>query len=302
MIKLVDLFLKKSDMKATATINGEVHELSMPIGGNDPYEEPVKSIKEQQYYYFCHVIDKIIDNKQYALTVVSKFDMKRYYEFVNPRENDIVYRLVDVSSVGLDGNGKIICGWHNRLEVDEVRMKGTGGFWDQVLDTTIYFKNETKSNKTYEVKPQNLNNILRDNLLVCEKNVTIDLEGEFVECINLIADFTRKNDTTYPYAKISEEIAKFDNMRTAIGVVSNIFPVGKSFKLAQQMINYIAEIISGSSLILPAKEFYNLRGPVKISQITKDIYESSIGQTGDLYYYKNKKKSNKKSDHVEIYY
>lgn len=312
---IIDMFLKKSEMTATANINGETHELSMTIGGDDPYEEPHKDYKEQQYYYFCHVIDKFIDGEQYALTVVSKFDMKRYYNFLNPRENDIIYRLVDISSVGLDGNGKIICGWHNRMEVDETRQQGTGGFWDQLLNTKLYFEDKIKSNQTYEAKPQNLNNILCDYLLVCEKNVTIDLGEKFVKCIKLISDFTRKNDTSYPYARINEEIAEFDNIRTAIGVVNNIFPIGKSFKLAQHVISYIAEVIGGSSLVLPATKFYDLRGPVKIGQVTKDIYEPhQSNPTSEIWdetkkkmvevinYNKNEDLSNDKSDEVRIYY
>ena len=297
--KLVDLFLEKSEMTATASVNGETHDLSMTIGGNDPYVEPEKPIKEQQYYYFCHVIDKFIDGEQYALTVVSKFDMKRYYEFDRPRENDLIHKLVDISSVGLDGNGKIVCGWHNRHIVDEEKMIG-GGIVDDTLNTRIYFDPKTKSNETYEAKPQSLDNILCDNLLVCEKNVTIDLGEKFVECINLIADFTRKKDTTYPYARINEEIAEFDNIRTAIGVINNIFPIGKSFKLAQYVIGYIGEVIGGSSLVLPATKFYNLRGPVKIGQVTKDIYRSYIGENSKRYY--EKTESNEKSDNVEIYY
>ena len=58
----------------------------------------------------------------------------------------------------------------------------------------------------------------------------------------------------------------------------------------------------GSSIVLPASDFYDLRGPVMLNQITTDIYESSFGQNGKLYYYKTEKQSNKKSDYVTIYY
>ena len=49
--KLVDLFLEKSEMTATASVNGEVHELSMIIGA-DELDEPIRNYKEHQYYYF----------------------------------------------------------------------------------------------------------------------------------------------------------------------------------------------------------------------------------------------------------
>ncbi|ADV50555.1 hypothetical protein Celal_3289 [Cellulophaga algicola DSM 14237] len=299
--KLVDIFLKKSEMTATASVNGETHDLSMSIGGDNSHEEPMKPFKEQQYYYFCHVIDKVVNGEKYALTVVSKFDMKRYFEFLNPRDNDTMYRLVDISSVGLDGNGTIICGWHNRLTIDEVKMIG-GGIIDDALNTRIYFEHKTKSDETYNAKPQNLDNIICDNLLVCEKNVTIDLGSDFSEHINEIAKFTREKDTTYPFARINEKIAKFDNSRTAIGILSNFIPVSKTYKLATTTINFIAEVIGGSSLVLPATDLYDLRGPVKISAVTTDIYESDIGQNSKRYYYKKEKQSNKKSDNVKIYY
>ena len=299
--KLVDIFLKKSEMTATASINGETHNLSMAIGGDDPYEEPMKPFKEQQYYYFSHVIDKVVNGEKYALTVVSKFDMKRYFEYSRPRDNEFMYRLVDISSVGLDGNGTIICGWHNRLTIDEERMIG-GGIVDDALNTRIYFEHKEKSNETYNAKPQNLDNILCDNLLVCENNVTIDLGSDFIGYIQRIAKFTRESDTTYPFARINEKMAEFDNIRTALGVVSNFIPASKSYKLAKFVLSFIGEVIGGSSLLLPASNFYDLRGPVMLNQVTTDIYESYIGENGERFYDKKEKQSNKKSDNVKIYY
>lgn len=286
--KLVDLFLEKSEMTATATINGESHELSMPIGGSK-LEDPVKPWKKQMYYYFCHVIDyedPVVSGKRYALTVVSKLDQKCYLENLKYKENETIDIISDLTSVGLDGNGKIICGWHNRLKaVDEKKI--SDNYFDIGFRNRIYFKRKNKKKETYNAKKQNLNDILTSNVLVCEKNVNIDLDEKFVDYIAKIGRFTRENDVTYPYARMSEEIAKFDNIRTGIGAVSMFVPIGRAYKFTQEVISMIMDLIGSSSLVLPATDFYNLRGPVKLTPVTMDTYAAYLGQDGE-YHYKDK--------------
>ena len=278
---IIDMFLKKSEMTATATVNGEIHELSMTIGGNNLVNEPVKPIKEHQCFYYCHVTDEFIEGKKYALTVVSKFDLKRYYDYGEPNSQKLIERLVDITSIGLNGNGVPVTGWHQRRVIDEVRKETDGAFMDRLLKINHYFEQKVKNDYVFKVKPQNITDIECNQMLVCEQNVNIPLDDEFMKCIEEIGTFTRENDTTFPYAVISDEMSEFDNIRTAIGAVSMFLPVGKAYKLTQEVIGYIADIISASShsLALPASKLFDLRGPVKLSKVTKDIYINKEGRT-----------------------
>ncbi len=296
--KLVDLFLKKSEMTATANINGETHELSMIIGGSE-LKELEKPYKEHQYFYYCYVTDEFVNGKKYALTVVARMDLKRYYGIPEPIKNEIIYRHVDITHIALDGNGTPITGWHHRREIDEIRKEGDGGIWDSILNTSKYFEHKTKSDKTYRVKEQNINDVLNKQILVCQSNVNIKLEKNFIKYLNEIGNFTRENDTTFPYAVISDEMADFDNIRTAIGAVSMFVPVGRAYKLSQEIVSYLMDIIGSSSLALPASKFYDLRGPIKLSKVTRDVYESFIGQNSKHYY---EKKQTNQNDEIIIFY
>jgi hypothetical protein len=312
---IIDLFLKKSEMTATATINGETHELSMTIGGNNLVNEPLKPIKEHQYFYYCHVTDEFIEGKKYALTVVSKFDLKRYYDYGEPNSQELIERLVDITSIGLDGNGVPVTGWHQRRVIDEVKKETDGAFMDRLLKIYHYFEQKVKNDYVFKVKPQNITDIECNRMLVCEQNVNIPLDDEFMKCIEEISIFTRENDTTFPYSVISDEMSQFDNIRTAIGAVSMFLPVGKAYKLTQEVISYIADIISASShsLALPASKLFDLRGPVKLSKVTKDMYENEGGRTYEQLEWDPilkrdvekpiyELKTTKKIDEIEIYY
>lgn len=298
--KLVDLFLKKSEISATATVNGETHELSMLIGG-DELDEPMRPFKENQYFYYCHVTDEYVNGKKYALTVVSKFDMKRYYRELRPIENEDFIKLIDITSIALDGNGTPITGWHHRREINEVRKVSDGNYFDKLFKTQKYFEDEVKSDKIYKIKEQNVSDIEGRQVLICENNININLDENFVKCIKEISNFTRENDTTFPYAVISDEMKDFDNIRTAIGAVSIFLPVSKSFKMTQILISYLVDIIGSSSLPMPASDFYELRGPVKLSKVTRDVYKSFLGQNGKHYYEKTPY-INEENDEIIIYY
>lgn len=64
---------------------------------------------------------------------------------------------------------------------------------------------------------------------------------------------------------INDEIQKFDNIRTAVGIASNLLPVGRgSMKMATQMLSLLSEAVGGSPLVLPANKLYDLRGPIKL--------------------------------------
>ena len=142
---------------------------------------------------------------------------------------------------------------------------------------------------------------LKDNLFNKKKLLfgtgkEINLSDEFVAAVEEISKFTRENDTIYPYSVINPKIQEFDTIRTAIGLVSNALPISKAYKMTQSLISYLADAFSGSALVVPASNLYNLRGPVNLSKVTYQLYENKQGQNG-LYYYK---KSDDKITYDEI--
>ncbi len=85
--------------------------------------EVMKPFKEHQYFHFCYVTNKIIDGEDYALTVVTMSDLKRYFEFPVALENEIIYRVLDIISVGLDGNGVPRIAWYEKQLYEEIRTQ-----------------------------------------------------------------------------------------------------------------------------------------------------------------------------------
>ncbi len=278
--KLLDLLIDKSEMTATADVNGEVHELTMPIGGSKLVYEPLRPMKEHQYFYYCYVTDEFVNDCSYALTVIAKFDLKRYYESQDPQVNEVIQRVEDITAIGLDGNGEPITGWHQRRIIDEVRKDtNDGAFMDRLLGTYRYFEHELKEDHKLNVKSQSINEVIHNEMLVCEQNVNISLEEDFMTYIRDIGAFTREKDVTFPHSVVNEEMAEFDNIRTGIGAISLFIPVGKSYKIAQTFVDYITGAVGVSSLFLPASNYFDLRGPVKLSKVTKNIYINNEGRT-----------------------
>ncbi len=85
---------------------------------------------------------------------------------------------------------------------------------------------------------------------------------------------------------INKKIQDFDNIRTGIGLVSNILPIGKAYKMAKTLASIITESIGGSPLVVPATDFYDLRGPVNLSKVTYQMYDRDYGQNSKPYYFK----------------
>ena len=84
---------------------------------------------------------------------------------------------------------------------------------------------------------------------------------------------------------VNKEIQKFDNIRTAVGLASSLLPIGKgSVKMVSAMVGLLSEAVGGSPLVLPATKLYDLRGPIKLSKVKKQMYDTYIGQNSKRYY------------------
>ena len=282
--------------------------------------EVMKPFKEHQYFHFCYVTNKIIDGEDYALTVVTLTDLKRYFESTVPLENEIIYNVIDVISVGLDGNGVPRIAWYEKQLYEEIRTqnykKGERmSVLDSLFSTGVTFikKNRTSftaintdNDEPIIASQQEANTENMTDAVFCQKKLffnsgkEIELSDDFVTVIKEISDYTRVSDVTFPYAVINEKIQQFDNIRTAIGVVSSFLPVVKGFKLATKVLSWVFETVGGSPLVLPAKEFYNLRGPIKLSKAKYQRYSSEYGQDGKLYYEIDKEIQTKENDNIKI--
>lgn len=282
--------------------------------------EVMKPFKEHQYFHFCYVTNKIIDGEDYALTVVTLTDLKRYFESSVPLENEMIYRVLDIISVGLDGNGVPRIAWYEKQLYEELRTQNSKkgesmSVLDSLFSTGITFTKKKKTSFTaintdndepIIASKQEANTENMKDAIFCQKKLffnsgkEIALSDDFVTIIKEISDFTRESDVTFPYAVINEKIQQFDNIRTAIGVVSSFLPVIKGFKLATKVLSWVFEIVGGSPLVLPASEFYNLRGPIKLSKAKYIRYTSEIGQNGKFYYIKDKDIQTKENDNIKI--
>lgn len=263
--------------------------------------EVIQPIKIQQTFLSSYVMDKTIGGKKYAMTVVCLYDFKQYFQSYRPLDNEKIYSMEDVVAVGLDGNGVPRLAWHKRSLFESKPITNTNS---PIIDNLLGTRQTMEKSKVAalpailttddqiiraskeEAKADDLEtDISCNNTLRFANGKQIVLKPNFVQAIQTTSDFTRENDVTLPYAMVNKEIQKFDNIRTAVGLASSLLPIGRgSVKMISAMVGLLSEAVGGSPLVLPASKLYNLRGPIKLSKVTKETFESFLGQDSNYHY------------------
>ncbi|PKH49689.1 hypothetical protein CXF68_02810 [Tenacibaculum sp. Bg11-29] len=268
--------------------------------------EVIQPVKAQHKFTSCYVTDMNLHDGKCAVTVVVLYDLKRYYKKQNGRvsEEEKSYRVLDVVAVALDGNGVPRAGWHEKQLFEEALVKHYKegekmSVVDSLLGTSITLEAKkvsmlpaiiTKQDKPILASKQKANhenlvdNFLNQHTLFFGANKKIELDDAFVTTVKEIGKFTRESDITVPYAIMNKKMQDFDTIRSAFGLISFVLPLGAAYKMSQGLIALLGDVISASSLALPASDLYDLRGPVKVSNETTQIYFDKDTESGNKVY------------------